>query len=132
MPVESILETSRAAMAYERARMEVASRNIASTNVPLAPGQVAQRWKAPLADGMHFDSVVLRQSAQSMEQVGVREIQQPGHPYADEAGQVRYPDVDMTIEMTTMISASRGYEANVRAFNLLRGMMLRGLEIGAK
>ena len=31
-----------------------------------------------------------------------------------------------------MITASRGYEANVRAFNMLRAMVLKALEIGAK
>jgi flagellar basal-body rod protein FlgC len=34
--------------------------------------------------------------------------------------------------MATLVTASRGYEANVRAFNLLRGMQLRALELGAK
>ena len=45
---------------------------------------------------------------------------------------MRYPAVDLVQEMTTLMSASRGYEANVRSFNLLRGMMLHALEIGAK
>ena len=132
MPVESILETSRSAMAYERARMDAASRNIAGANVPLAPGQVAPRWQAPTIGAAGFQSLLQQQPVQSTDPAAFREVQQPGHPYADKDGQVRYPEVDMTIEMTTMMGASRSYEANVRAFNLLRSMMLRGLEIGAK
>ena len=73
-----------------------------------------------------------QQPVQTSDPTAFRQVQQPGHPYADKEGQVRYPDVDMTVEMTTMMGASRSYEANVRAFNLLRSMMLRGLEIGAK
>ena len=50
----------------------------------------------------------------------------------DKAGMVRYPAVDMVEEMTTLMTASRGYEANVRAFNFLRGMLQRAIEIGGK
>lgn len=45
---------------------------------------------------------------------------------------MHYPAVDMVGEMTTLLTASRGYEANVRSFNVLRGMLLRAMEIGAK
>jgi flagellar basal-body rod protein FlgC len=38
----------------------------------------------------------------------------------------------MVNEMTTLMTASRGYEANVRSFNFLRNMLLRAIEIGAK
>ena len=51
---------------------------------------------------------------------------------ADAKGFVHYPAVDMVQEMTTMLTASRGYEANVRSFNVLRSMVLRALELGAK
>jgi flagellar basal-body rod protein FlgC len=61
-----------------------------------------------------------------------RELHDPSNPMADAHGNVRYPAVDLVQEMTTLMSASRGYEANVRSFNLLRGMMLHALEIGAK
>ena len=132
MPVQSILEASRSAMAYERARMDAASRNIAGANVPLAPGQVAPRWQAPTVGAAGFESMLQQQPVQTSDPTAFRQVQPPGHPYADKEGQVRYPDVDMTVEMTTMMGASRSYEANVRAFNLLRSMMLRGLEIGAK
>jgi flagellar basal-body rod protein FlgC len=54
----------------------------------------------------------------------------PNHPLADADGNVRYPDTELVDQMTSLISASRGYEANVRAFNLLRNMVMRSLEIG--
>ena len=62
----------------------------------------------------------------------VREVYDPGHPMAGTDGMVRYPAVDMVQEMTTLMTASRGYEANVRSFNFLRNMLLRAIEIGAK
>ncbi|MGC1548542.1 MAG: flagellar basal body rod C-terminal domain-containing protein [Rhodanobacter sp.] len=36
----------------------------------------------------------------------------------------------MVSEMSTLTEASRAYEANVRAFNTLRGMALHALDVG--
>lgn len=131
MPVESIFEAVRAGMAYERLRLDAASRNIAGANVPVAPGQSATRWQAA-AGTAGFGEMLGSADALRSDPAESRLVDDPGHPYADANGQVRYPAVDMAQEMTTMMSASRAYEADVRAFNLLRSMALRGLEIGAK
>ncbi|MDR3288305.1 MAG: flagellar basal body rod protein FlgC [Peptococcaceae bacterium] len=45
-------------------------------------------------------------------------------------GYVRYPNVDIVMEMVNMISASRSYEANVTALNASKSMFLKALEIG--
>lgn len=128
MSIEAILEASRAGLDYERLRLDAASRNIANANVPLAPGAVASRLQA--AD---FAGQLPADAASFAEQpVETRTVHDPGHPMADAEGRVHYPATDLVQEMTTLMTASRGYEANVRAFNLLRGMVLRALEIGAK
>lgn len=128
MSIESILEASRAGLDHERLRMDAASRNIANANVPLAPGELAARAQA--AD---FGRQLLPgQGDLAQATPATRQVHDPGHPMADAEGRVHYPDTDLVQEMTTLMTASRGYEANVRAFNLLRGMVLRALEIGAK
>jgi flagellar basal-body rod protein FlgC len=43
---------------------------------------------------------------------------------------VSYPRVDMVSEMGALLEANRAYEANVRAFNTLRSMALRALDMG--
>lgn len=131
MPVDSILEAARSGLAYERLRLDAASRNIAAANVPVAPGQSTSQWRVAGAPD-DFGRFVGGDSALGEQQGGVRQVYDPGHPLADNEGQVRYPATDMVQEMTTLMTASRGYEANVRSFNLLRSMMLRALEIGAK
>src|SRR5205807_895726 len=42
-------------------------------------------------------------------------IYKPGHPDADERGFLRLPNVQLSVEMVNLITASRSYEANVRA-----------------
>lgn len=53
----------------------------------------------------------------------------PSHPDADENGYVHYPNVNIITEMTNMIDASRGYEANKEAFEATKAMALKGLEM---
>lgn len=129
MPIESILDAPRAAMNFERQRLDAASRNIAGANVPLAPGHAATQ----LAVNANAFSVAMGDTTLATQQpVAERQVYDPGHPLADAKGMVHYPATDMVEQMTTLMTASRGYEANVRSFNLLRNMMLRALEIGAK
>jgi flagellar basal-body rod protein FlgC len=129
MPIESVLEAARSGLTYERLRMDAASRNIAASNVPIAPGQTAKTWQvgAPAPFAGEVSRGVL-----STHDAATRAVHDPSHPMANTEGMVSYPAVDMVSEMTTLMTASRGYEANVRSFNLLRNMMLRALEIGAK
>lgn len=128
MSIDAILEASRAGLDYERLRLDAASRNIANANVPVAPNAPAARMQlADFAGRLPADAPALLEQP-----VATRQVHDPDHPMADAEGRVHYPATDLVHEMTTLMTASRGYEANVRAFNLLRGMVLRALEIGAK
>jgi flagellar basal-body rod protein FlgC len=129
MSVESVMEATRAGLAYERLRMEAASRNIASANVPVAANATATRTTASAFDA-HVDGQATTRLTE--QPVATRAVHDPAHPLADAEGMVHYPATDLVEEMTSLMTASRGYEANVRAFNLLRGMVAKAFEIGAK
>ncbi|OOO00133.1 MAG: flagellar basal body rod protein FlgC [Epulopiscium sp. Nele67-Bin004] len=57
-------------------------------------------------------------------------VYDPTHPDADIDGYVTMPNVDIVTEMVDMISASRSYEASVTAFNNLKAMNAKALELG--
>ncbi|MCR4761911.1 MAG: flagellar basal body rod protein FlgC [Lachnospiraceae bacterium] len=57
-------------------------------------------------------------------------VYDPSHPDADENGYVTYPNVNTITEMTNLIDASRGYEANATAFNASKQIATQGLNIG--
>jgi flagellar basal-body rod protein FlgC len=59
-----------------------------------------------------------------------REVFDPDHPYADDDGLVRVPDMSLSDQMTNMLIAQRAYQANVSAFRAGRDAYLRALEIG--
>jgi len=54
---------------------------------------------------------------------------EPGHPAADAAGNVKYPNVNPLIEMTDMRDAQRSYEANLNIISATRRMIQRTLDI---
>ena len=57
-------------------------------------------------------------------------VYDPSHPDADEDGFVTYPNVNMVVEMTNMISATRSYEAGLTVIEAAKRMALKALEIG--
>lgn len=60
-----------------------------------------------------------------------RLVHQPDHPFADERGMVRVPDLDLATQMTNLIIAQRAYQANVTVFERARDSYQRALEIGS-
>ena len=48
---------------------------------------------------------------------------QPGHPSANEAGYVLYPNVNTMVEMMDMREAQRSYEANLSVLETARRML---------
>ena len=56
-------------------------------------------------------------------------VYEPGHPDADADGFVEYPNIDMAQEMVSLMEARRAYEANATAFEAMKSMLQRALEI---
>ena len=51
-------------------------------------------------------------------------------PDANEDGYVEMPNVDLVKEITDGMAASQAFSANVSAFNLLKSLLSKGMEIG--
>lgn len=54
---------------------------------------------------------------------------EPGHPAADQNGNVKYPNVNSLVEMTDLREAQRSYEANINVIGASRRMIQRTIEI---
>ena len=57
-------------------------------------------------------------------------VYDPAHPDANEQGYVELPNVEMVKEITDAMAANQAYAANVTAFNLMKSVVSKGLEIG--
>lgn len=74
------------------------------------------------AIGVNVKDVVRDQSA-------FKTRYEPGHPDANERGEVLYPNVNVVQEMVDMLMASRGYEANVTAMETSKSMFGAAMRI---
>lgn len=119
--IDAVFAASNAGMTYERQRLEAAVYTISIANTPIAPGQ-----NTKVVGSTAFKNVLGLGKGVLKE----RSVYDPSSPMADRKGMVHYPDVNLVDAMTTLITADRGYKANVRAFNALRGMLLDALSLG--
>lgn len=117
MSADSLFAVARSGLDHERTRLEAATRGIAMANTPLDPSKAAGKSDFAGALGLPPGGAE-------------RLVRDPSNPMADAHGMVHYPKVDLVAQMGTLIEASRGYEANLRAFNALHSMALSALDIG--
>ena len=57
-------------------------------------------------------------------------VYDPTHPDANEQGYVELPNVELVKEITDAMAATQAYSANVTAFNTLKAVAAKALEIG--
>lgn len=132
-------------MTAERFRTDIISENVANVNTtrtedgtPYRRKMVTFSEKDKNTFGKMLDSRVRSYGGNGVKVTKVLEDEEtdyimkydPAHPDADENGYVSYPNVNIVQEMTDLIDASRGYEANVTAFNSVKSMAEAGLQVG--
>ncbi|PLX69232.1 MAG: flagellar basal body rod protein FlgC [Denitrovibrio sp.] len=55
---------------------------------------------------------------------------EPGHPDADEAGYVAYPNINPIEEMVNMLETTKSYEANTTVLSTAKQLAMKALELG--
>ena len=61
-----------------------------------------------------------------------RVVHQPDHPLADELGYVRVPDIDLGDQMTQLMIAQRGYQANLSVVKHAQDAYTQALQLGKR
>jgi flagellar basal-body rod protein FlgC len=127
------LRISSSGMSAERLRMDVIAENLANANTTRGPGgQPYQRQEVLLESASPSFGQVLG----GVQVAGIisdptppRRVYDPGHPDADKNGYVTLPNVNPVNEMVDLITASRGYEANVTAMTAAKQMFTKSLDV---
>ena len=136
----SALRTSASGLTAQRTRLDVATSNLANMESTRTPEGGPYRRKDPVLEAVPFDGVLEGVAQDSgARAVRVAEIQQdesparqvylPSHPDADARGFVSLPNVDPVHEVVNLVSAQRSYEANATAFETLKALAARALDI---
>jgi flagellar basal-body rod protein FlgC len=138
------IDSAASGLTAERLRMDVISNNIANVNTTrTAEGGVYKRqmvvFGSRSANAPSFSQILSEKldAGSGVRVLGItkdnsptRKIYDPTHPDANADGYVEMPNVNVVSEMVDMISATRGYEANVTVINAAKSMALKALEIG--
>jgi len=114
-------------------RMRVISENIAnSESTAQRPGADPYRRKIPTFSSemdRTLDAKVMTMGKVRPDPAAFRVKYEPGHPAADQAGYVKYPNVNALVEMTDMREAQRSYEANINVIGATRRMIQRTIDL---
>ena len=130
MSIFGVLPTSGSGMRVFRTWLDAISDNVANLNTV-----------KPTSEAAFQERFVVAQSQQGggSQVAGVlfgdpegRVIYQPDHPLADAEGMVRYPDVDLGDQMTQLLVAQRGYQANLAVVERARDAYQAALTIGSR
>lgn len=142
MNLFGMLEVSGSALSAERWRAEVVSANMANSETTRTAqggayrrqlvvfrGNPVARFRLQFArlmqsqpEGVRVDRVVADSSP-------LPRRYEPGHPDADSAGYVTYPNVNPVMEMTDLLNAARAYQLNVSAVQAAKNMLQQSLQI---
>ena len=138
------IHASSSGLSAQRLRMNLISGNLANVNTTRTrEGGPYRRKEAvfaarPLEES--FRKILADRQRNQLSMVAVDRVIEdsnlpvmkydPQHPDADEKGYVAMPNINVMEEMVNMISATRGYEANVTALKAAKDMALTALEIG--
>ncbi|POH59392.1 flagellar basal body rod protein FlgC [Arthrobacter glacialis] len=116
-------------LTLHRKWLDAVSDNLANVNTVTATGDDAFRARYVIAQAGEGDSGVYVAGAAYGDAEG-RMVHEPDHPLADEAGYVRYPDIDLASQMGQLIMAQRGYQSNAAVVDRAKAMYESGLQIG--
>jgi flagellar basal-body rod protein FlgC len=112
-------------MTLQQRFLEIIARNIANANTTrTAEGGPYRRQIGVASGGTGGPTAEISQDPQPG-----RLVYDPGHPDANEAGFVEYPNVDSETEIVDLMVARRAFEANASVFEAAKNMLKRALEI---
>jgi flagellar basal-body rod protein FlgC len=114
-------------------RMRIISENIANADSTAgAPGAEPYRrrmatFKSEMDRTLDAQLVALGNVKTDPSEFRIKH--EPGHPAADQNGNVKYPNVNSLVEMTDLREAQRSYEANINVIGASRRMIQRTIDI---
>ncbi|MGL5978954.1 MAG: flagellar basal body rod protein FlgC [Erysipelotrichaceae bacterium] len=137
------LNITGSALTAQRVRIETITQNLANVATTRTEdgGPYTRKLVVLEEKQLSFDDV-LQQRRSSSKQGGVQvkeiiesdqefvPVYNPEHPDANEEGYVLMPNVDRTEEQVDLMAATRAYEANITALNVVKTMTMRAMEIG--
>lgn len=135
------MNVSASGLSAQRQRLDLATSNLANAESTRGADGQTYRRRDPVLQAVEFgDSMEAAMGAPSAQQgvsvvsvvedqTAPRKVYLPTHPDADPQGFVSLPNVDPVAETVNMLGASRSYDANAAAFETLKALAAKALDI---
>ena len=137
MAIFGALQTSTTGLRTYRTWMDAVSDNIANLNTVKPTDQEAFRERFVIAEAVDYGNAGQpgigggsRVASIEHGDPNGRLVHEPDHPFADADGMVRYPDIDLGAQMTNLLLAQRGYQANLAVVERATQAYQAALQLG--
>lgn len=118
-------------MTVHRKWLDAVSDNLSNINTVRPTGEDAFQARYVVAQAAQYgDQAGVQVRGIALGNAEGRMVFEPDHPLADAEGYVRYPDIDMSTQMTQLIMAQRGYQANAAVVDRAKESYQAALQIG--
>lgn len=127
-------DVAGSAMSAQSLRLNMTASNMANADTIASSKEEAYRARAPvfqaILQGQRAETVGVKMAGvvESNNPVGIRHA--PGHPLADENGNIYSSNVNVVEEMVNMLSASRSFQNNAEVLSTSQQLLTRTLRLG--
>ncbi len=141
MSLLTAIDINATGMSAQRQRVQVLTSNLANAQTTRTVEGGPYRRQDVVFEATSFSRTLEQKRANRWAPRGVEvaeviddptpfiESYEPGHPDANAAGYVSYPNVNTMQEMANLANAARSYQANISAISVLKTMIQRTLDI---
>jgi flagellar basal-body rod protein FlgC len=126
------LNISGSGLLAHRKWLDAVSDNISNINTVTSTDEAAFQERLVVAQAVDYGSGEggVRVASAELGSAEGRLVHQPDHPLADAEGYVRYPDIDLGEQMTNLLMAQRGYQANLAVVERATNAYQAALQLG--
>ncbi len=126
------IDISGSGLSVHRRWMDAVSDNIANINTVSSTDGEAFKERMVVAQAVDYGSGEggVRIAGAEFGSGEGRLVYEPDHPLADDEGYVRYPDIDLGEQMTQLMMAQRGYQANLASMERATTAYQAALQLG--
>jgi flagellar basal-body rod protein FlgC len=112
--------------------MDAVSDNIANINTVNAPGEKPFQERMIVAEAVQYGSGEggVRVARTELGSADGRKVYEPDNAMADADGYVTRPDIDLGDQMTQLLMAQRGYQANLSTIKSATEAYQQALQLG--
>ncbi|NHC16021.1 flagellar basal body rod protein FlgC [Motilibacter deserti] len=132
MALFNAIDTAASGVTVYRKWLDAVSDNVANVNTARRTSEDAFQARYVIAQAREYGSGTGGVQVGGIA-LGNREgriVHDPENPLADADGNVRMPDIDMSSQMTQMIMAQRGYQANLATVERAQEAYRQAIQIG--